>query len=83
MGLTQGLLSTLVADTCAGGPARQRRSACSIWSCGIALLVASVIAGGLWDAFGPRSTFLAGAGITVVAWIALGRRRINALRGGC
>lgn len=38
---------------------------------GIAMLVASVIAGALWDAYGPTATFLAGAGFTVVALIAL------------
>jgi len=80
MGLTQGLLSTLVATH---APADLRGSAFGVFNlaCGVALLVASALAGGLWDAFGPRSTFLVGAGITVVAWIALGRRRINALRG--
>ena len=39
---------------------------------GIAMLIASVIAGGLWDAYGPAATFLAGAGFTVVALIAFG-----------
>ncbi len=36
------------------------------------MLIASVIAGGLWDAYGPAATFLAGAGFTVVALIAFG-----------
>lgn len=35
------------------------------------MLVASVLAGGLWDAYGPTATFLAGAGTTVVALIVL------------
>ena len=34
---------------------------------GAALLLASVVAGLLWDAFGPTATFLAGAGISAVA----------------
>ncbi|MFG1464549.1 hypothetical protein V5F77_16805 [Xanthobacter sp. DSM 24535] len=38
---------------------------------GIAMLIASVIAGGLWDAYGPAATFLAGAGFTMVALLAL------------
>jgi hypothetical protein len=39
--------------------------------CGVMLLVASVLAGWLWDAFGPGFTFYAGAALTLVAWIAL------------
>jgi hypothetical protein len=31
------------------------------------MLVASVIAGALWDVYGPAATFLAGATFTVVA----------------
>ncbi len=38
---------------------------------GVAMLVASILAGGLWDLFGPRGTFLAGAGFTALALIAL------------
>ncbi len=34
---------------------------------GVALLVASVVAGALWDATGPQGTFLAGAAFTVLA----------------
>lgn len=66
MGLTQGLLATLVADT---APAELRGTAYGMFNLttGIALLAASVIAGGLWDAIGPRGTFLAGAGFTAVA----------------
>jgi hypothetical protein len=33
---------------------------------GLALLVASVIAGTLWDAVGPQGTFLGGAAFTVL-----------------
>jgi MFS family permease len=78
MGLTQGLLSALVAMH---APADLRGSAFGVFNlaCGVALLVASVLAGGLWEAFGPRSTFLVGAGITVVSWYALGRQRLHAL----
>jgi hypothetical protein len=35
------------------------------------LLVASTLAGSLWQAIGPAATFLTGAGLTFVAWIAL------------
>jgi MFS family permease len=59
MGLTQGLLSKLVADTSA---AALRGTAFGIFNIvsGGALLVASVIAGLLWSAIGPSATFLAG-----------------------
>jgi MFS family permease len=75
MGLTQGLLSALVAAT---APADLRGSAFGVFNlcCGVALLVASVVAGWLWDAYGPRATFLAGAAFTAAALAAL------LLRGG-
>jgi len=70
MGLTQGLLSALVA---AAAPADLRGTAFGVFNlvCGVALLVASVLAGWLWDAFGAGLTFYAGAAITLIAWIAL------------
>jgi MFS family permease len=66
MGLTQGVLATLVADT---APVDMRGTAFGIFNLavGIALLTASVVAGGLWDIYGPQATFLAGAGFSVVA----------------
>jgi MFS family permease len=68
MGLTQGLLAALVA---AAAPADLRGTAFGVFNlvCGVALLVASGLAGWLWDAFGPRFTFYAGAGFTAIAWI--------------
>jgi MFS family permease len=71
MALTQGLFASLVADT---APEELRGTAFGVFNFagGIAMLVASVLAGGLWDAFGPAATFLAGAGISVVALVALG-----------
>ena len=68
MGLTQGLLSALVA---ASAPADLRGTAFGVFNlvCGIALLVGSGLAGWLWDAFGPRFTFYAGAAFTVIAWL--------------
>lgn len=38
---------------------------------GLALLAASVIAGGLWSIAGPETTFYAGAGFAVVALLGL------------
>src|SRR6185295_14079966 len=72
MGLTQGLLAALVAATV---PADLRGTAFGVFNlvCGIALLAASVLAGWLWDTFGPDFTFYAGAVLTLIAWIALAR----------
>jgi MFS family permease len=66
MGLTQGLLQALVADT---APAQLRGTAFGVFNLvsGLAMLLASIIAGGLWDAIGPDGTFLAGAGFTAIA----------------
>jgi len=66
MGLTQGLLAALVADT---APAELRGTAYGFFNLlgGVAMLAASVIAGALWDIAGPQVTFLAGAGFALVA----------------
>jgi len=66
MGLTQGLLASLVADT---APDDLRGTAFGVLSfvTGIGVLAASLIAGTLWDIFGPTSTFLAGAAFTMFA----------------
>jgi len=76
MGLTQGLLSAMIADT---APAELRGTAFGMFNLvgGVALLVASVVAGALWEIAGPEGTFLAGAAFTVVALLVLpwARRR--------
>lgn len=66
MGLTQGLLSTLVADA---APERLRGTAFGVFHVvsGIALLGASVLAGWLWARFGPELAFYAGAAFTAIA----------------
>ena len=66
MGLTQGLLPTLVADS---APEDLRGTAFGVFNLasGVAMLIASMIAGGLWDNYGPKMTFLAGAGFTAFA----------------
>ena len=66
MGLTQGLLAALVADT---APPELRGTAFGMFNLvsGIALLAASIMAGALWDMIGPAGTFVAGALITAVA----------------
>jgi predicted MFS family arabinose efflux permease len=74
MGMTQGLLAAMVADT---APADLRGTAYGFFNLvsGLAMLVASVMAGLLWDRFGAASTFLAGAAVSAVALagIAMGR----------
>jgi hypothetical protein len=42
---------------------------------GIALLIASALAGWLWDVFGPPQTFYAGAGFAALASIGMIARR--------
>lgn len=66
MGLSQGLLSALVADT---APEDLRGTAFGLFNLatGGAMLAASVIAGLLWDAAGPTATFLAGAAFAALA----------------
>jgi MFS family permease len=70
MGLTQGLFSKLVADN---APSELRGTAFGIFNLvsGSALLLASVIAGALWAAFGAPATFLAGAAFAVLAVLGL------------
>ncbi len=71
MGLTQGLLAALVADT---AQPELRGTAFGMFNllCGIAALAASVIAGLLWDAAGPTATFLGGAGFALLGLAGLG-----------
>jgi MFS family permease len=74
MGLTQGQLAALVADT---APERLRGTAYGLFNLvsGGALLLASVLAGALWDRLGPAATFWAGAGFTAIALVGLLSRR--------
>jgi len=66
MGLTQGLFATLVADA---SPPELRGTAYGFFNLltGVAMLAASVIAGALWDATGPKATFVAGACLAFLA----------------
>ena len=66
MGLTQGLLSAMVAAT---APPERRGTAFGVFNlgCGIAMLAASVLAGALWHYVGPQATFLAGAALAAAA----------------
>ncbi|SFF38917.1 Predicted arabinose efflux permease, MFS family [Fontimonas thermophila] len=73
LGFTQGLLAALVADT---APPQRHGAAFGLFHLvtGIALLLASLLAGWLWEAWGPEATFAAGAGWALAAWLLLLRR---------
>jgi MFS family permease len=70
MGLTQGLFAKLVADNT---PSELRGTAFGMFNLisGCALLIASIIAGALWTAFGAPFTFLAGAAFALLAVLGL------------
>jgi MFS family permease len=70
MGLTQGLLAAMVTDT---APVSLRGTAFGAFNLvsGVAMLAASVLAGVLWDRFGPTGTFAAGAIFSLVALVGL------------
>jgi MFS family permease len=69
MGLTQGVLAALIAET---APIRLRGTAFGLFGLitGLAALIASVLAGLLWDRIGASATFLAGAGFAAAAFAA-------------
>jgi len=66
MGMSQGLLSALVADA---APADLRGTAFGVFHLvsGVCLLLASGLAGALWAIWGAPATFFAGALFTLVA----------------
>ena len=70
MGMTQGLLATMVAQV---APDHQRGTAFGFFNLmsGLALLAASVLAGLLWDGVGSAATFLAGAAFCVLTLLFL------------
>ena len=72
LAMTQGLLAAMIADT---APADLLGTAYGFFNLasGIAMLLASALAGLLWDRFGASSTFVAGgafclAALGVIAW---------------
>jgi MFS family permease len=69
MGLTQGVLAALIAET---APVRLRGTAFGLFGLitGLAALLASIIAGLLWDRIGASATFLAGAAFAAAAFAA-------------
>jgi MFS family permease len=76
MGMTQGLLSRMVADA---SPEDLRGTAFGFFNLvsGIAMLLASVLAGLLWDRWGAPATVYAGAAFSALALAGLFRHRMN------
>jgi len=72
LGMTQGLLATMVAGA---APVHLRGTAFGVFNLasGVAMLVASVLAGLLWDWFGAAVTFYAGAAFSLAALALLWR----------
>ncbi|MBW8312651.1 MAG: MFS transporter [Rhizobium sp.] len=70
MGLTQGILASLVTDT---APAHYRGTAFGVFNLlsGVALLLASAGAGWLWDHYEPAASFWMGAGIGLLSVLAI------------
>ncbi|MGJ4883921.1 MULTISPECIES: MFS transporter [unclassified Bradyrhizobium] len=64
LGLSQGLLSAMVADT---APPDLRGTAFGLFNLvtGAALLIASLLAGSLWHAYGSQATFTTGAAFSI------------------
>jgi MFS family permease len=76
MGMTQGLLAAMIADT---APADLRGTAYGFFNLasGIAMLVASALAGLLWDSFGAAFTFVAGGIFSAAALTAIVLRGVR------
>ena len=74
MGITQGLLATMVAEV---APVDLRGTAYGLFNLisGVAMLLASVLAGLLWDSFGAPFTFIASALFSALALAAMMFRR--------
>ncbi|MCM2333308.1 MAG: MFS transporter [Anaeromyxobacteraceae bacterium] len=71
MGVTQGLLASMVAEV---APPDLRGTAFGFYNLlsGGAMLVASVVAGVLWDRFGAPATFVAGAAFSAITLAVVG-----------
>jgi len=74
MGITQGLLATMVAEA---APERLRGTAFGFFNLvsGIAMLFASLLAGLLWDIYGASVTFYSGAIFAFIALVLLFLRK--------
>ncbi len=74
LGITQGLLATMVA---AAAPAGLRGTAYGFFNLvsGVTMLLASIVAGFLWDRLGAAFTFYAGTAFCLLALAGLAVRR--------
>lgn len=70
MAMTQGLLATMVANN---APAELRATAFGLFylMSGLSMLVASALAGFLWDTWGASATFMAGIFFSLIALLLL------------
>ncbi|AOX99817.1 MFS transporter [Jeongeupia sp. USM3] len=75
MGFSQGVLATMVADTT---PQTLKGTAFGVFNlvCGVAMLLASIVAGWLWESHGSATTFHAGALFAALALLMLCGRRL-------
>ena len=66
MGFTEGVVSAMVADA---APASLRGTAFGVFNLlrGVLLMVASILAGLLWDRVSPAATFVAGAALAALS----------------
>jgi MFS family permease len=80
MGMTQGLLATMVAGA---APEDLRGTAFGFFNLvsGLTMLAASVVAGALWDQFGAALTFSAGAAFCLAALGLVGLRSLRPAAG--
>jgi len=76
LAMTQGLLAAMVADT---APVDLRGTAYGFFNLasGIALLLASTLAGGVWTVYGAAFTFWTGAALAAAALVAVWARGIR------
>jgi predicted MFS family arabinose efflux permease len=70
MGLTQGIFAAMIADVT---PPELKGTAFGLFNLasGLFMLLASAIAGGIWDHHGAAMTFYAGAAFSVAAFVML------------
>ena len=70
MGCTQGILAAMIAEVT---PPELKGTAFGLFNfaSGLFMLLASVIAGGLWDRYGPAITFYVGAAFSLSALVML------------
>jgi MFS family permease len=76
MGMTQGVLAAMVAGN---SPPHLRGTAFGFFNLvsGVAMLIASVLAGFLWDTYGAPVTFYAGATLAMAAFLLFAMGRFN------